>query len=285
MAPSIFVYRALQWLNHQSSEDIRSLPEAVVPTEEQEAVHDDLRDMGLLRVPESESLAGGDQNFLLNSEGKRRARRWGSDYLVHSAAYEILQAIPTGQYEDLTSVADAFQEDQAERVTGETFTQESIAGGAKVLQDYRLITGTPTSGGEILRIGLTSEGQHVRREHLVPGLGTTDDTRSSNVSQYNSVNIHGGTVGAAQAGQTNSAQVHVQIADKFQEIRELVQTEAPAEDQEELLGQLDELQAAAESGEGGTFANLRNRALGGFASKVGDKAATLLLQLPTELVG
>ena len=281
MTLTIFTYRALQWLRDKESVEVSELPSAIAPTEEQLSVHEELKTRGWLRVPEDEPmLSGPRRNFLLNDAGKQRARRWADDYLVHSAAYEILQAIPTAQHEDLTSAEDAFSDDETDPVIGEAFTSETIEQATQILQEHDLITGIGTFGGTVLRIQLTPAGREYRREHWAPGLRAPQTpSAGGNMNQYNTLNISGGNVGAAQVGEHNRAQVQQRIGAQFDELREMILAQSSGEDQAELIEQVSQLEAAVNAGDRGRYEELKQKFVGNFAAKLGDRAAIALLSI------
>lgn len=284
MTVSIYAYRTLLWVHQQNRADVPAsmIPEDVLPAEERLGTHEEMNGHGWLAQLD-EALAGG-PDFTLSSKGKQRARRWESEYTLRSAQYTVLHAIPTEPNTDLTSAEDAFGADFQDSVTGEAPSAGVIDQAADLLYQNQLVTGIRTSGDAPLRLELTPDGRTVRREHHVPGLSAPEPspaTTASTTNQFNT-NISGGTFGAAQFGQTNQAtvgDVHSELSQKFHTLRDLANSQAIDEDRQEVLEQIDELEAAARQGSE-TFDTVKNSLLSGFASKLGDRAVSVLLAIP-----
>ncbi|ROR74430.1 hypothetical protein [Bogoriella caseilytica] len=287
MTISIYAYRSLIWLarNPRSGNP----PETVCPPEDQKLV---LREMAerrwTLPVEEVETLAGT-VSFLLLDEGKAQARREDSDYLVRSAAYEVLQAVPTRRGADLLEAAAAFEDGATDPVTGEPFDSEIADDAAHLLDEHGLVDGVRSSNEAVFRMQLTPKGRQWRRAHWVPRI--EEEAGQVTMNQHNAFNMNGGTLGAAVVGgQGNVANVQQDLdggfAQALEELREQVRENAETDqDRDELLGQVDQLEEAAHTGDPGRMERLRNSFLEGFANKAGTAAASSVLGLPVHLVG
>lgn len=293
MQVSIYAFRTLIWASQQNRDDLPAnlVPENVLPALEHESTHSELASHGWLHDAAMDKALNSELNFVLSSSGKQRARRWMDEYTWHSAAYEILQAIPTTPGRDLTSAEDAFPSSYRDPITGEMPSTEVIDQAGAMLHENKLVSGVGVMGlNSPLRMELTQQGRNLRREHYVPTLiGQTPNitpdsptTATSSSSTYNfTTTITGGTIGAAQFGQQNQATVeniHSELQQHFQDLRDLA-SEAPAQDRQELLDQIDQLEDAAQQGPT-VFKDLRNNLLSGFATKLGERSVEILMAIP-----
>ncbi|WP_120003328.1 hypothetical protein [Nesterenkonia muleiensis] len=284
MPVSIYAYRTLIWVHRQNRDDVPAsiIPEDVLPTEERLGARDEMNSCGWLAQAD-EALAGG-PDFTLSNNGKRRARRWKGDYTLRSAQYTILHAIPTEPNTALTSAEDAFWPQYQDPVTGESPSTDLIEQAAEMLYQDQLVTGSRTSGPAPFYLELTQNGRAVRREHYVPSLSAPELSPAAGASTTNqfNANISGGTFGAAQFGQNNQAtvgDVHSELNQQFQTLRELANSQTAGDDRQEVLEQINQLEAAARQGSE-TFETMKNSLLSGFASKLGDRAVSVLLAIP-----
>lgn len=285
MTVTIYAYRTLLWTNQQNRDDIPAsiIPEEVLPAEERAAAHDEMDRLGWLAETD-EAVAGG-PDFALSSSGKQRGRRWAEDYALHSAAYEIIQAIPTGPGADLQAAELAFGESYQDPLTGERPSVELIDQAGGVLYRDRLVDGEMSHGFvSPARLEMTEQGRHVRREHYVPGVGAPNSgsTLGASVMNQFNTNISGGTFGAAQFGKTNHATVNdvrSELNQQFQTVRELANSEVSAQDRQEVLEQIGQLEAAAQQGSE-TFRTLLDKFLSESASKLGERTVSALTAIP-----
>jgi len=290
MQVSIYAFRTLLWGEQQNRDDLNAVLEEVLPTLEHEATHAEMASHGWLHEAAMEKMVGGGQNFTLSPNGKRRARRWWDEYPAHSAAYEILQATPTTPNTDLLSAEEAFDATYQDPVTSQAPSAELIDQAGGMLYKNGLVTGLTSHGYQAPhRLTLTPQGQEVRREHYVPTLLTQrSDTSGSSTTdegakvtyQYNAT-FNSGTYGAVQVGNQNHAtieNVQSQIQQHFQTLRDLA-SEAPPEDRQELLEQINQLEKAAQQGPS-AFEKLRNKFFSSFITKLGDRAVNALMDIP-----
>lgn len=101
------------------------------------------------------------------------------------------------------------------------------------------------------------------------------------MNQFNT-NISGGTFGAAQFGKTNHATVNdvrSELNQQFQTVRELANSEVSAQDRQEVLEQIGQLEAAAQQGSE-TFRTLLDKFLSESASKLGERTVSALTAIP-----
>lgn len=283
MSVSIYAYRTLVWLSDQQQEVIPagSVPAEILPADERDATHQEMLQHGWL-IDLEKRLAGG-PDLALSTAGRRQARRWVTRYPVYSAAYEILSAIPQEQYGYLPGAEDAFIGSSRDPVLARAFSEQEIHKGAQVLHQQEQIRASESYGEHLSRLEITPTGESVRDEHYVPGLRPGSSPAETAPKTEFNTNISGGTFGAAQFGQNNTAHVEnvgSAIHRQFQDLRELTNTATGAEEREELLGQIDQLEQVAESGDLVEFQTLKNGFMGGFANSLGDKAVSMLLALP-----
>lgn len=286
MTVSIYAYRTLLWIQQQNSDDVLAMmiPEEVLPADERLETHNDMAGHGWLQLGQADAPLGGGPDFSLSSAGKRRARRWADEYMLHSTAYEILQALNTTPGAYLQSVEEAFDESDHDPVTGERPTPELMDQAGGMLYQHQLVDGVTSDGHDSpARLELTQRGREIRRERYVPGLSGSDSSATTGTPTMNQYTTHisGGAFGALQFGNNNQAtvgDVHSELNQQFQTLRELANSQAVDEDRQEVLGQIDELEAAARQGSE-TFETVKNSLLSGFASKLGDRAVSALLAI------
>lgn len=283
MSVTIYAYRTLVWLSDQQQIlPAGSVPEEILPPDEREATHQEMLQHGWL-IDHEKRLAGGPE-FALSIAGKRQARRGVSRYAVYSAAYEILAAIPQGRSGHLSRAKAAFTPSFRDPVLQRPFEDDEIEDAADLLQQHQQIQGAESHGEPLSHLEITPSGQSIRDEHYVPGLRPGSSVAETAPRTEFNTNISGGTFGAAQFGQNNTAHVEnvsSAIHQQFRELRELTSSATVSEDKrEELSGQIDELEEAATTGNLADFQTLKNGFMGGFANSLGDRAVSMLLVLP-----
>lgn len=292
MQVSIYAFRTLLWGSQQNLDDLpySAVPEAVLPALENETTHDEMASHGWLHEAAMDKALSGGRNFVLSPSGKRRARRWLDEYAVHSAAYEILQAVPTAPNTDLHGAEDAFDATYRDPVTGEKPSAEIIDQAGGMLYQNKLVSGLPSHGyGAPIRLELTHQGRNLRREHYVPTLITempntsspaTAATPPTTTYNYNAT-FNAGTYATVQVGNQNHAtveNVQSEIQQHFQTLRDLA-SKAPTQERQELFEQIDQLEEAAQQGPS-AFEDLRNTFLSGFITKLGNQSVDALMAIP-----
>ncbi|OAV53722.1 hypothetical protein [Enteractinococcus helveticum] len=288
MQVSIYAFRTLLWGAQQDSDDLNAVPEEVLPALEREATHEEMASHGWIHEAALDKMLGSGPNFTLSANGKQRARRWWDEYPMHSAAYEILQAIPATNG-DLSGAEDAFEATYRDPVTNELPSADLIDQAGGMLYKNGFVSGFSSLGYESPhRLTLTTRGREVRREHYVPTLlpqmpdSTPEAATAAPSATYNyTTNITGGTIGAAQFGHQNHAtveNVQPEVQQHFQTLRDFA-SEAPSEDRQELLEQIHQLEEAAQRGPS-AFEELRNKFFSSFITKLGDRAVNILMEIP-----
>lgn len=286
MSVTIYAYRTLIWLSQQNREviPVGMVPDEVLPPDEEDFTRDDMEKQGWL-MPGEKTL-GGDPDWTLSMEGHRQARRWTAKYPVHSAAHEILSALPDDRNDYLPGAEDAFDSSYRDPVLERPFTEAEIHKGAKLLHQQKQIAAEEFQGDILARLELTPKGEEVREDRHVPGLRVASAETSSR-TEINT-NISGGNFGAAQFGNNNASHVEnvtFAVDQQFRELRELTESNANPDDRGELLEQIQRLEEAAKREDPAEFETLRNGFLSGFATKVGDKAVGALMAIAPALWG
>lgn len=288
MSVSIYAYRTLLWMSDQQQEVIPAgaIPQEILPPDELKATHQEMLRHGWL-VNVVQRLAGG-PDFRLSTEGHRQARRWAARYAVYSAAYEILAAIPQDQYGYLLGAEDAFVGSSPDPILVRPFSEQEINKGADLLHQQQHIRGSESHGEPLSRLEITPHGEDVRDEHYVPGLRVGSSAAETAPKTEFHTSISGGTFGSAQFGHHNTANVgnvSSEINQHFQELREMTESSKLSEEErEELLGQIAQLEAVAQTGDAKEFETLKYSFLSGFGTALGDKAIALLLAISPLIV-
>lgn len=289
MSVTIYAYRNLLWLNQQDREviPVEAVPHGVLPPDEEEFARAEMEKLGWLRP--GEKTLGGYPDWSLSTDGHRQARRFAAKYPVHSAAYEILHAIPRERFGYLPGPEDAFGDSFRDPVLERSFVEDEIHDAAKLLHQQGHIAAEESHGAGLVRVEIKASGEDVREEHYVPGLrlGSSPIETTSNTEFH--TNISGGTFGAAQFGHNNTAHVEnvgSAIHQHFQELREMANSAPVSEsEREEVLGQIAQLEEVAESGDATNFEALKNNLMGGFANRLGNEAALKLVALSPLISG
>lgn len=240
----------LEWLSQQGGRD-QTVPEGICPVLHQPGVHQELTSHGFLLKDERLS---GLKSFQLLPTSYAAAGREAKRYRQASTQLQVLSKID--ETPDYGGTEDYFP---TVEVRGEPLTQREFSRAVEHLRAWNLIKGIEASGSMLIRPELTALGSQILDSGYAPedwismryGGGSV-----TNSGDTNTMNFNGGTVGAAQQGNSNTAHVIQNngmdgeaFSNAIQAFRNLVQTaDMPAHIRTGAEAQLEVIEEAVQEG-------------------------------------